>query len=167
MGNRTHVTLSVPTPLAPKVRSILEKNDGCDDAYEGAMNNSPFTHFCSYGVNYGVLNCEEELINYEIPFDKRWEPNGNYNAGGMYVRFLNGQLFIQEVFDEDLGVPLDPLLAVLAKNDPNTENDVRRSSLYQELETIILEHKRKTLPIPWSTQMDHVRKLATEFLITS
>ncbi len=156
MGDRTYVSLYIPTELVEQAMPIIEAGAGspCDE--EGDDQHITFLGFDE--CNYGILGCEEEMIEAGIPFTKRWDAGGSYTAGKGYVRFTNeGELVRFEVYAEDRGVPLDRLEEAL-KQDGDADPILRSLDALARVERLVASHRAATVPLPWDNQVEYGRR---------
>lgn len=147
MGDRTYVSLYIPTELVEQAMPIIEESAGtpCD---EGPSSATYLTFLGFDECNYGTLGCEEELIEAGIPFMKRWEAGCGYTAGEEHVRFTaEGSLVRLEVYDDGLGIPLSLLEQALDAPFP-------LDAVYD----LAARHKASTVPLPWDNQAEYGRR---------
>lgn len=149
MGDRTYVNLYVPAELAEQARPIIKESDG-DPYDEGEAN-----HLYNFGfdqVNYGELQCLDDLQKAGIAYDSDWDAGGTYEKGSQTLRFTpEGEAIVLTTYASDEGVPLNMLLPVLDD--------------HEQLKAVILEHQAVTVPLPWSNQAEYGKKYRTLQLI--
>ena len=154
MGDRTYVSLYIPTELVGKAMPIIEEGAGlpCDEG--DRPDQVTFLGFDE--CNYGELGCEEALIEAGIPYTKRWEAGCEYTAGREHVRFTpDGELVRFDVYDEDRGVPLDELERALERNEDTIPGAL---DALGRVERLVACRKAKTFPLPWDNQAEYGRR---------
>lgn len=156
MGDRTYVSLYIPTELVGKAMPIIESGAGlpCDEGDRPDQ----VTFLGFEECNYGELGCEEALIEAGIPYTKRREAGCEYTAGREHVRFTHeGELVRFEVYDEDRGVPLDKMEMALERDE---EGDPVFEALEAlgRVERLVARHKASTVPLPWDNQAKYGRR---------
>lgn len=148
MGDRTYVSLYIPTELLEQAMPIIEEGAGspCD---EGDASHVGLTFMGFEECNYGRLDCEEGLIEAGIPYTKRWDAGCEYTAGEEHVRFTaDGELASLEVYDEGKGVCLGKLEEALADDaDP-----------LAAVQALVASHRAATIPLPWDNQAEYGRR---------
>lgn len=147
MGDRTYVSLYIPTELLEQAMPIIEEGAGspCD---EGDASHVGLTFMGFEECNYGRLDCEEELIDAGIPYTKRWDAGCEYTAGEEHVRFTeDGKLAHLEVYDEGKGVQLSHLEQALDAPFP-------LGAVYE----LVASHKANTIPLQWDNQVEYGRR---------
>lgn len=156
MGDRTYVSLYLPTELVGKAMPIIEEGAGlpCDEGDRPDQ----VTFLGFEECNYGELNCEETLIEAGIPYTKRWEAGCEYTAGREHVRFTpEGELIRFEVYDEDRGVPLYEIEKALERNE-GTDPIPEALDALGRVERLVACRKAKTFPLPWDNQAEYGRR---------
>jgi hypothetical protein len=148
MGDRTYVTLSIPSELDDLAKELINKS-GPDEVYH----EDDFVNYAFCEVNYAVLACEDSLIAHGIPFDKVWDAGSSYGSGTEYLRFTpEGKVQCLEIYDSDLGVNRELLLDAIDD--------------HPRLKEIILTHHQKTTPLSWDNQVTYGKLYRTLMLIT-
>lgn len=155
MGDRTSVTLYVPSALFAEAKKIVEEYDGKADE-ENVLPHPNIPENCAYfffeEVNYGELHCLPHLVAAGIAYDSDWASGDEYESGSEHVRFTpDGELKNSAVYLSDVGVSLLELLE-------NLED-------HEKLKNIILEHKERTVPLPWDNQVEYGKLYRTIQLI--
>lgn len=156
MGDRTYVSLYIPTELVEQAMPIIEEVAGlpCD---EGDRHDQ-VTFLGFDECNYGTLGCEEELIAAGIPYTKRWDAGCEYTAGREHVRFTSeGELARFDVYDENRGVPLDELEKALERAEEGDPVFEALAALGR-VERLVARHKADTVPLPWDNQAEYGRR---------
>lgn len=153
MGDRTWVNLYVPSELADEARKIIEKRDGkptedCDgDAVDGSIHCFGFSE-----VNYGELDCLDDLQAAGIAYDSSWDDGGDYTSGTQSCRFTkDGEAVVKTLYDNSLGMDAHTLLA-------NIEN-------HDKLKELILAHIEEISVLPWDNQVDYGKTYRVRQLI--
>jgi len=114
MGDRTSVSLSFPTALLEKAKSLDTSEDFDDPNWE----NDGITNFYFYEVNYGNLDFLDDFIKAGIAFDSHWDAGGDYGPGTRSVRFTpEGDLIDKEIYDEGVNPDIDTLMELLETPD--------------------------------------------------
>ncbi len=121
MGDRTSVYLTVRKTDKEKVEAIIdEHSNGYDDVFEGdcPSDSTATIEYSFYEVNYANLDFENILRDRGIPYDKRWEQGGDYNAGNEVFRIDSDGESILKEFDENTEgmVPLDDVIKAFELN---------------------------------------------------
>ena len=156
MGDRTYVSLYIPTELVEQAMPIIEESAGtpCDEGDRPDQ----VTFLGFEECNYGTLGCEEELIAAGIPYTKRWAAGCAYTAGEGHVRFTaEGSLIRLEVYDENLGVPLDELEKALERAEEGDPISEALAALGR-VERLVARYKADTVPLPWDNQAEYGRR---------
>lgn len=144
MGDRTYVNLTVQNEQADQARAIIDA--ACGEASD-ETDNGALICFGFEEVNYATLDCEGELQDAGIAYDKQWAAGGDYGAGSEYCRFTpDGQCLVFEVYDEAANPDLDQLLQRI--DDPAV------------LRAYILDFRDAITPLPWKDQLDYGRLYA-------
>lgn len=144
MGDRTHVTLIVPTELAEEAKAIIDatKVDAYQDEPYGSV-----THFYFDEVNYGDLPFLGVLQDAGIPYNSEWESGDEYGPGKETLRFTpQGEAEVKEVYDADRNPDLDELLALLRQTPRPAQRQAR-------LESYIRNHADKVISRSWDSQV--------------
>ena len=116
MGDRTFVTLSLRT--SDFNNANIDGLKEYDDIFHRSQ--TGVTDLEYYDVNYGTLDCEKELLDQSIPYDKHWEAGAQYSRGSFYLRFVDNEAVGQE-FTE--GEQNTVLLTDLINAQKNNEVD--------------------------------------------
>ena len=138
MGDRTDVFLTVLTEHAKETLKV------CGDIPETMWENDTTTCYYFTECNYGNLDCEEQLKERGIPYDKEWGEGGDYSSGTEYFRFTEeGEAVLKELYDNCLNPPLEKLLLVI--NEP------------EKLKEYILAFEAQVSVLPWDNQFKYSR----------
>jgi hypothetical protein len=156
MGDRTSVTLTIPSVYKEAALAIFEREeDQPNDSFHNseATNNPHFLcHFTWYEVNYGTLPHLDALEKAGIPFESDWDSGSEYGPGTETCRFTpDGDAVRKEVANEYLNPDLSRLIALL--DEP------------EALKKYILDHKEKVTSLPWDDQVEYGKRYRLKQLI--
>lgn len=108
MGDRTTVTLTVPTEHAGMVEELL-KDERLDDGVHDEK--SGLTCYTLYEVNYGEINGLDLLQDAGIAYNSAWEAGDCYGPGCASLRFLeDGTAVIKEIYDSCHSIQINDLM---------------------------------------------------------
>lgn len=159
MGDRTNVTLTILASQAKEAGKIM--------GYLPEKSSGVLTEFFFDEVNYGELDELPLLQGAGIAYDSDWGSGGEYREGCQSCRFSpEGEMEITEVYAGEENVSIDKLMTIIEKNDPDSEEAADHSALYQELETLILDHHAKVTPRSWENQEEYGKIYRTRQLIS-
>ena len=145
MGDRTSVTLSIPTVLIETALPFL-------DNYQDESNSETLSYFTYYEVNYGELDFLCHLIAAGIPFDSEWCAGSEYGAGCKSCRFTpEGEEIINEIYDDGRNPCHTSLMALI--DNPSA------------LRAYILAHDERIKVLPWDNQVEYGKLYRTKQLI--
>ena len=147
MGDRTSVTLTVLNEQAEEAKRFFEERD-----VDHVSNDSVFTHFCFYEINYGMLLFLDDLQKAGVAFDSSWDHGSEYGPGTDYCRFLADGTVWREDFSDDY---INPDLKRCMELIGNPE----------ELKAFIVEHHNKVTPPSWEFQNVYGKLYKTKQLI--
>lgn len=135
MGDRTYVSLTVLTAQADAARELF------DDGANEESTDGNLTVFGFEEVNYGNLECESDLTEAGIAWDKTWSAGGDYAAGREHVRYQpDGTVQHLEIYEDAEGPDLGELL--------------KRCDDPAELVRYIRQYKADITPLPWEGQIE-------------
>lgn len=153
MGDRTYVTLYVPAELFEKAKEIAIMHDG--EPCEGNSFNDEIHYMGFEEVNYGELDCIEELQSAGIPYDMEWAKGSEYDEGVRYCRFTeNGDLTLKEVYENDSYIHPSVLKKVIEEHN---SLDAVKDFLKQHIESV--------KPPSWDNQVEYGKIYRTKQLI--
>lgn len=129
MGDRTWVRLEILSVQKEAADEIVDTWDTEEDDH-GVVHT-----YCYDEVNYGTLDCLEELKNAGIAFDSCWGEGAEYGAGTSSYRFTpDGGVITKEVYDSEL--------------NPDMLELMRRIDDPVALRQYLLDHQEKTFVPP-------------------
>lgn len=153
MGDRTSVTLTVPTELRAEAERIALAN-GFESAHTSEVHALGITHISFYEVNYGELPFLDELTDASIAHDSDWDHGSEYSKGCAFVRFTPEGEPRYGSYDDDTFHPnLNQCMSLL--DDPNA------------LIQYIKNHKEEVTPLPWDNQVEYGKLYRTKQLIST
>lgn len=153
MGDRTYVHLYVPAELFEQAKEIAIKHDG-EPNEENTGDEQ--VHFMGFEeVNYGELNCIEELQSAGIPFDMDWAEGSNYDEGVEYCRFTEtGDLTLKTVLGGDCYIHPSVLEKVIEEHNS-----------LDAVKDFLKRHNEAVKPPSWDNQVEYGKMYRTKQLI--
>ena len=152
MGDRTSVMLQVLRVDADRAREIIEPIEGEADQEDDPDGTSLLFDFHFNDVNYGNLNCLEDLQEAGIPHDSSWESGGDYGPGCQSCRFTDtGGMIVNSVAADEVGISTAILM-------PHIDD-------HEKLKALIREHHGKVSNLPWDNQEEYAALYRTLKLI--
>ena len=146
MGDRTYVTLTIPSALADLALPLL-------DAYDDSGEDSGNRYFTFLAVNYGELDFLPQLMEAGIPFNSEWASGNEYGAGCKSCRFTpEGELIIKEIYDEGINPCHTSLMSLI--DSPSA------------LRAYILAHDERITALPWDNQVEYGKLYRAKQLIS-
>lgn len=138
MGDRVSVEITV---LAKQKEAFLALIP--EDEHPDSTNTfSDVSYLSFYEVNYGDLDCLEDLRNSGIAFDYSWGSGGDYSAGRFQIRYSSEGVGIQTGgYDSDQMISLDGLRKIVLSEDP-VENKLK------QIEQCIADADAQWTPLP-------------------
>lgn len=148
MGDRTRVTLTVPTAQAEAAHEFFDEDDVGNTSTIGEL-----TTFDFYEVNYGELKFLGDLATAGIAYDSEWDNGDEYSSGCASCRFSSeGELVQKHLYDNEDSIPLSVLTRLL--NEPET------------LRQKILDTIQERTVLPWDHQEEFGKLYRMKQLIT-
>ena len=105
MGDRTHTEVSVHNLV---FKQLLSRYGGSEDALMSAFGIDEITYdgvdgeviMVEYEANYGEMEALEKLLwASKFEYDKVWADGGEYTAGNLYCRLINGEMRKFEIYN--------------------------------------------------------------------
>ena len=147
MGDRTFVSLYVPTELAQIAEKIIA-SDAIEQWQEGALTVLGFAE-----VNYGELDNLALLEEAGIPYNSSWAEGGNYSPGTEFCRFTSEG---------------DPIIKSFTNAELNPNINILKTLF--ESPDILINYLKKfiedTAIIPWDNQVEYGKRYKVRQLIT-
>ena len=105
MGDRTTVTLCVPTVYSELAIKIIDRGESWENTEEQG-----FSYLIYEDVNYGELHNLHLLLEAGIPYDSSWASGDDYAEGCEHGRFTpDGDMYIKTIYAADERVHIDSL----------------------------------------------------------
>lgn len=101
MGDRTYAQVTI----RKEYYYLIKDKDGSDFYCSDIQDNGDTVDMIDYEANYGEMDDVTSVLqSLDIPYDIHWEAGGDYGAGTVYCRFVDGQCTHKEIYDENDGV---------------------------------------------------------------
>ena len=160
MGDRTSVTLTVPTIYKDAAMAVFAANEASpEDSFENgggvnAQNPHNLHCFCFYEVNYGTLQFLDDLMKAGIPFDSDWGSGSEYGPGCETCRFTDeGEAIRKEVSDDSKNPDLKSLMDIIDD--------------HAALKRVIEARYEEVTSLPWDNQIENSKRYRLKQLIKS
>lgn len=153
MGDRTYVRLYVPAELFEQAKEIAIKHDGEPSEVN---TDGERIHFMGFEeVNYGELDCIEELQSAGIAYDMDWAEGSGYEEGVHYCRFTEtGDPTLKTVMGSDYYI------------DPSVlEKVIEEHNSLDAVKGLLKRHHKTVDPPSWDNQVEYGKIYRTKQLI--